>query len=132
MNPSDIHHYPVLYAEVLKELNPKPGDIVLDGTLGRGGHASLIIPKLGTTGRYIGLDCDNEAISYCTKKFGLDSPPQDKEPTTCKIDIIKSNFSKARHVLKKLGLRERGVDIVLADLGFFCLLFTPHFDTLIV
>ena len=119
VNPSDIKHYPVLYEPVLQQLNPKEGDIVLDGTLGRGGHASLIIPRLGHAGRYIGLDCDDEAIAFCRKKFGLDSsqpPPSEQFP--CHIDIIKSNFSKARHVLKKLGLRERGVDIVLADLGF--------------
>ena len=119
-NPSDIRHYPVLYEPVLQQFDPKEGDIVLDGTLGRGGHASLIIPKLGCTGRYIGLDCDDEAIAFCRKKFCLDtSQPPPSEQFPCRIDIIKSNFSKARHVLKKLGLRERGVDIVLADLGLF-------------
>lgn len=118
VNPSDIQHYPVLYEPVLKMTNPKPGDIVLDGTLGRGGHASLIIPHLGATGWYIGLDCDDEAVAFCRRKFHLDpSGAQAKDSETCRIDVIKSNFSKARHVLKKLGLKERGVDILLADLG---------------
>ena len=117
-NPSDVVHYPVLYEAVLQTLKPKEGDIVMDCTLGRGGHAALIMPKLGTTGRYIGVDCDDEAIGFCKKKFGLEpgSSPT-VTPPKCQMDIVKSNVSRGRHVLKKLGLKERGVDIFLADLG---------------
>lgn len=133
VNPSNIKHYPVLYDSVLKVTNPKEGDIVLDVTLGRGGHAALIMPKIGKTGWYIGLDCDDEAIAFCRKKFGLDpSSPSTNKPE-CRVDFIKSNFSKVKHVLKKLGLKDRGVDILLADLGllFYLLLLLFFFEFLL-
>ncbi|KAK2957147.1 putative Ribosomal RNA small subunit methyltransferase H [Blattamonas nauphoetae] len=117
--PEDIIHYPVMYKDVLEHLHFKEGDVVLDGTLGRGGHASLIMPLLGTEGHYIGLDVDDEAIAFCRKKFGL-SDDQTVEPEfkpTCKMSIVKSNFADAPQVLESLGLLDRGVDVLLADLG---------------
>ncbi|KAH7819637.1 putative S-adenosyl-L-methionine-dependent methyltransferase MraW [Monocercomonoides exilis] len=114
--PTEIEHYPVLYQEVVKVLNPQKGDIVMDGTLGRGGHASLIIPHLGETGRYIGLDVDDEAIAFNKKKFE-NLRKEDSENTKCEINIVKSNFADSPLVLEKLGLKQRGVDLFLADLG---------------
>ena len=51
-------HIPVLLDEVVGLLDPQPGQTCLDGTLGRGGHAAVIIPRLGPGGRYVGLDLD--------------------------------------------------------------------------
>jgi len=53
-------HAPVLAEAVLAGVDPQPGEIVLDATIGRGGHAALILPRLAPGGRLIGLDLDPE------------------------------------------------------------------------
>ncbi|MCE9592215.1 MAG: 16S rRNA (cytosine(1402)-N(4))-methyltransferase RsmH [Planctomycetes bacterium] len=100
-------HVPVLPNEVLAWLDPGPGDIVLDCTLGRAGHAALIAPRLSPDGRYIGLDVDPANIAHA--RTVLKNAP-------VKIDLVKSNFAAARSVLDSLGIDR--VDLVLADLGF--------------
>src|SRR5207249_4644258 len=51
-------HAPVLPAETLRLLDPRPGETWVDCTLGAGGHARLIAEKLGDSGRLVGLDQD--------------------------------------------------------------------------
>ena len=51
-------HVPVLAAEVVRLLDPHPGQIWVDCTVGAGGHARLIAERLHDTGRLIGLDQD--------------------------------------------------------------------------
>ena len=53
---SEPRHVPVLPAEVLEALAPAAGQTVVDATVGAGGHARLIVERLGDTGRLIGLD----------------------------------------------------------------------------
>src|SRR5262249_25434744 len=48
----------VLTAEVLRYLAPARGQIIVDATVGAGGHARLIAPQIGPTGRIVGLDRD--------------------------------------------------------------------------
>lgn len=55
-----VRHIPVLLAEVLKQLQPKPGEIILDGTFGAGGYAAAV---LETGADVIALDRDPAAIS---------------------------------------------------------------------
>ena len=47
-----------MVAEVLAALDPKPGEIAVDATLGYGGHAQEILPLLQPGGRLLGLDAD--------------------------------------------------------------------------
>ena len=47
-------HIPVLLNEVLQGMNPQPGDVVVDGTLGGGGHTAELLKLIGPTGRLIG------------------------------------------------------------------------------
>ncbi len=51
-------HRPVLLDEVLAALDPQPGDVVVDGTLGFGGHAVELLQRVGPTGKLIGFDLD--------------------------------------------------------------------------
>ena len=60
-------HKSVLLNEVLLFLDPKPGDLIVDGTVGRAGHAQKILEAIGTAGRLIGFDRDVQAISECEK-----------------------------------------------------------------
>jgi 16S rRNA (cytosine1402-N4)-methyltransferase len=51
-------HRPIMVAEVLEALAPQPGQIAVDCTLGYGGHASELLPRLLPGGRLLGLDAD--------------------------------------------------------------------------
>src|SRR5579883_2679120 len=51
-------HQPVLLDEVLAWLAPREGSVLLDGTVGGGGHAAALAARVGATGRVIGLDRD--------------------------------------------------------------------------
>jgi 16S rRNA (cytosine1402-N4)-methyltransferase len=62
-HPPPSCHEPVLADEVLELLQLQPGQIVVDGTLGGGGHARRLADRVGKTGRVLGLDRDGDAIS---------------------------------------------------------------------
>ncbi|MEA1929012.1 MAG: 16S rRNA (cytosine(1402)-N(4))-methyltransferase RsmH [Candidatus Auribacterota bacterium] len=99
-------HVPVMVDEVAHYLNCRPGQVILDCTLGEGGHASLLAAKLSPGGIWIGIDRDSEAIEVARRKLkefgGL-------------IKIEQANFSELREVLERAGISE--VDGVLFDLG---------------
>lgn len=63
------YHLPVLPEEVLAALDPKPGDRMLDGTLGGGGHASLLLKAIGPTGFLYGIDQDPSALVAAASKL---------------------------------------------------------------
>ncbi|HXP96293.1 MAG TPA: 16S rRNA (cytosine(1402)-N(4))-methyltransferase, partial [Telmatospirillum sp.] len=54
----DTRHVPVLLGAVLNILDPRPGHIVVDCTLGLGGHAAAILQRIKPAGRLIGIDFD--------------------------------------------------------------------------
>jgi 16S rRNA (cytosine1402-N4)-methyltransferase len=98
------HHVPVLPAEVLEILAPAPGQLLVDATLGAGGHARLLAERLAPSGRLIGLDQDGHMLDLARPRLaGL--------PVT----LVQANFAELPHVLRDLGLT--AVDGVLADLG---------------
>jgi 16S rRNA (cytosine1402-N4)-methyltransferase len=96
-------HIPVLRDEVLYWLNPQPGQILVDGTLGGGGHARALAERVGDSGRILGLDRDPAAI----KSFSH-SPQQCIEP-------IHANYADLAEVLAARQIP--AVDGVLLDLG---------------
>ncbi len=100
-------HIPVLPQQTIDLLDLKEGMTVLDCTTGRGGHGSLILPHLGETGRYIGLDVDQVNVDYATERL---------KGVGGKFDVVKCNFISAKVALKGLGIEK--VDRVIADLGF--------------
>ncbi len=73
MRYMNFTHRSVLYEEVLKFLDCKPGDVVVDGTLGGAGHASGILEKIAPGGILIGIDRDPKALEHateCLSEFG--------------------------------------------------------------
>ncbi len=67
------YHRPVLEQEVVGFLVREPDAVILDGTLGGGGHAAAILACLGPKGRLIGLDRDPEALARCEERFAGDA-----------------------------------------------------------
>jgi 16S rRNA (cytosine1402-N4)-methyltransferase len=63
------HHIPVLLSEVLKFLDPKPGDRIIDATLGGGGYTFAIAEKVGQTGKVVALDMDEMALENAKLKI---------------------------------------------------------------
>jgi 16S rRNA (cytosine1402-N4)-methyltransferase len=97
-------HVPVMPAEVLEWLAPQPGQVVVDATVGVGGHAQLVADRLTPTGRLIGLDQDAAMLALARRRL-----------TRGSVTLVQSNFDQLRLVLDQLGLNR--VDGLLADLG---------------
>lgn len=102
-------HVPILLDKILEILNPKPGEVVVDCTLGYGGHASEILKRLQPGGRLIGLDVDPVEQPRTESRlremgFGPDL-----------LTIKRSNFAGLARAIAAENLS--GVDCVLADLG---------------
>ncbi len=62
MAQSNSVHIPVLLAAVMRELEPKPGMVIVDGTLGGGGHSRALAERIAPSGLVIALDRDPAAI----------------------------------------------------------------------
>ena len=102
-------HRPIMVAEVLAVLDPKPGEIAVDCTLGYGGHAQEILPLLQPGGRLLGLDAD--PIELPKTEARLRALGFGEETFTAH----RSNFAGLPQVLAQTGIR--AADLVLADLG---------------
>ena len=98
-------HRPVLLEECLDALCIRPDGVYVDGTLGRAGH-SLEIARRLTTGRLIGIDRDETAITAAKERLRdyLDH-----------VTLVHSNFDRIGEILEVLNIS--GVDGMLFDLG---------------
>lgn len=99
-------HIPILVEEVMEFLRPAPGEIVVDCTLGYGGHASEFLRRIGPTGRLIGLDIDGVELERTCKRFSEGGAT---------LSCHRSNFAGIDKVLQRENLT--GVDVIFADLG---------------
>jgi 16S rRNA (cytosine1402-N4)-methyltransferase len=102
-------HRPIMVAEILGVLAPKPGDIAVDCTLGHGGHTKEILARIQPGGTLLGLDADPIELPKTEARlralgFG---------PGT--FTAMRSNFAGIAQALAAHGFA--GADIVLADLG---------------
>ena len=98
-------HISVLLTESISSLNLKEDSIVVDATLGYGGHSSNILMRINK-GYLFAFDQDSEAIRHSTDRLN---------EIGTNFTIIKSNFVKMKDELEKLGVEK--VDAVLFDLG---------------
>ena len=100
------YHVPVMLQEVLDALQPKPGDLVLDCTLGGGGHASALLEKIVPGGRLIGIDQDEDALAEAGTRLAPFGPA---------AVLKQARFDDLGPVLDSLGIDR--VHGVLFDLG---------------
>ena len=106
-------HKPILLQEVIEGLDIKSDGVYLDLTLGRAGHSKEILKRLSLKGLLIGIDQDDEAISYSRIELSKISN---------RYKIVKSNFSKIKSILSDLNISS--IDGALFDLGVS----SPQFD----
>ncbi|MFT7507736.1 MAG: 16S rRNA (cytosine1402-N4)-methyltransferase [Acidimicrobiales bacterium] len=102
-----MRHITVLQQEATQQLNLSKGSVVVDCTLGSGGHAEEILKVIGKKGTYIGLDADSTAIEANTHLHS------EYDAT---IHLVHSNFRDIKQTLTELNIDT--VDAVLADLGW--------------
>jgi 16S rRNA (cytosine1402-N4)-methyltransferase len=94
-----------MLAEVLEHLAPRPGEVMLDGTAGGGGHAAILMDRLRPGGRLILLDRDRETLQGLMDRFGRGGD----------VRYFHANFCDVDQVLADAG--EGKLDGVLLDLG---------------
>jgi len=100
----DYTHKSVLLDESINGLNIKPDGIYVDATLGGGGHTYEILKQL-TTGKVIGIDQDDYAISKASEKL--------KEFKN--FIPVRNNFHNIDEILKELNIDK--IDGIIFDLG---------------
>lgn len=99
-------HRPVMLAEVLAVLNPQPGQVVVDCTLGFAGHSCELLQRVGPTGLLIATDLDPDNLPRAREKLEAVGHP---------YHAHQGNFAGLPAVLAVAGVER--VDAVLADLG---------------
>src|SRR6266705_769276 len=97
------YHRPVLAAEVVELLGPRPGSLVVDATCGGGGHSEAI---LGTGADVLALDQDHEASRHATDRLAR---------VGGRVTFRRANFRHLDKVLDQLGIATIGG--ALLDLG---------------
>jgi len=99
-------HTPVMLNEVLAYLDLAPGKVIIDATLGTGGHGQAILERISPGGKLIGIDRDNESLNIARDRL-------DKFKDSCVF--VHGNFSDIERILEEIKVRK--VDGVLFDFG---------------
>lgn len=110
MNTESLHT-PVLMHEVLEALEVRPGDVVVDGTLGGAGHFKELAARLGAQGVLIGIDADQEAVERAREALALDT--RTEKPV---VHLVCDNFRNLAGILDELRIEH--FDKALFDLGW--------------
>src|SRR3954466_8023672 len=103
--PTETDHIPVLAEEVVANLDPRPGETIVDATFGAGGHAALLAQRLRGDGRLIAIDRDPTVAPFFERfrrEHGL------------RARLHHGEFSTVLQHLAANGVR---ADVVLLDLG---------------
>jgi 16S rRNA (cytosine1402-N4)-methyltransferase len=100
-------HHAVLLHEVLHWLDIQANDVILDATLGGGGHAQALVEKLGSDGTFVGVDADASAVERVREKL---------QGAKARVHLVNANFRDLAQ-----NLREHNVPKLtkaLFDLGW--------------
>jgi 16S rRNA (cytosine1402-N4)-methyltransferase len=101
----EMVHMPVLLDEVVEFLDLKPGNTVIDATLGLGGHTEAILSRVPMA-NVVGIDQDNQALTFAEQRLrGFGD----------RVRTFHANFSAVRVVVEQAGIEK--VDGIIADLG---------------
>ena len=106
MAGSSRHHQPVMVQQVLEALEPGPNRILLDGTVGMGGHAEAWMTQSGGRGYVLGIDRDASALESARLRLASYGG---------RVMLLHGNYKQATELCRESGYRE--VDAALLDLG---------------
>ncbi|MHC4354992.1 MAG: 16S rRNA (cytosine(1402)-N(4))-methyltransferase RsmH [Planctomycetota bacterium] len=106
MDDLTVEHISVLADTLAEQISLPPDGVMVDATIGHGGHSFLFGKTLGPKAVIVGFDIDNDAVRRARSKL---------EPLACKVILLDSNFSQISNQLSGLGIDK--VDFILADLG---------------
>ena len=102
----EVLHVPVLRDEVLDWLQPRNGGVYVDATLGLGGHASVLLERIGPTGRVIGFEWDKDAAEQAAIRL---------QSAGDRIVILPVSYTALVTELQRLGIA--AIDGLVADFG---------------
>ncbi len=106
MTEREVLHVPVLRDEVLDGLQPRNGGVYVDATLGLGGHASVLLERIGPTGRVIGFEWDKDAAEQAAIRL---------QSAGGRIVILPVSYTALVTELQRLGIA--AIDGLVADFG---------------
>jgi len=106
-------HQPVLLNEVIELLKPQSDQILVDATIGNGGHSEQLLKLIKPRGRLIGLDLDKNILTLAQQRLNQPTLSADRYPA--QIKLFCDNFANLDTVLARLGLTR--IDRILLDLG---------------
>ncbi len=126
MRVPETGHEAVLLNEAIELLSPSEGKIIVDCTVGRGGHSLELAQRLGKSGMLVGLDVDPANLEYARERL---------KDARAKVRLFHANFAELGDVLREVTVgpappdvsgtagptlpkfQVSGVDGILADLG---------------
>lgn len=116
----ELTHIPVLANEVISLLNPRPGCVMCDGTLGGGGHTRLILEATAPGGRVIAIDRDPDALARARTALG---------DLAERVVFVHGTFGEVASLLETPAAKQvagdpPGLDGLLVDIGPS----SPQFD----
>ena len=92
MSSDQVQHTPVLTREVIEWLDPRPGQTIVDGTFGGGGHTGELLKRVAPGGRLIAFDRDPEAVDRAEALFAHQN-----------VTIVHGNFADVARIVRELG-----------------------------
>ncbi len=101
-----MEHIPVLLAQVIAGLAPRPGAVCIDATLGGGGHAEALLQAAAPAGRLLGLDADPQALERARARLAAFAD---------RVTLVQANFRDLGAVAAANGFAT--ADAILLDLG---------------
>lgn len=102
-------HVPVMLAEVLQYLQPRPGGHYIDGTLGGGGHTAAILAQSAPDGQVLGIDTDVQALARVQERLA-------ESVSNGRLVLAHGNFAELARIVNEAGFVS--IQGVLLDLGF--------------
>ncbi|MEM8557901.1 MAG: 16S rRNA (cytosine(1402)-N(4))-methyltransferase RsmH [Bacteroidota bacterium] len=139
---ASAYHAPVLVEAVVDLLVTDPAGLYIDGTLGGGGHTAALLDRLGSEGRVIGIDQDDDAIRTATERIearelqarelqsghpasmgsvtveGSAAAKADPSaPPLSRFTALRGNFEAMPALLSDAGVATGSVTGILLDLG---------------
>lgn len=106
MNSSAVEHIPVLAESLAEQMNLPQDAVMVDATVGQGGHSFLFGQVLNPKAVIVGFDVDKNSLKQAQSKL---------KSLRCKVVLLHSNFSQIDAQLHNQGIEK--VDFILADLG---------------